>query len=269
MKLTTAVLLACLAAMPAQAQTCTPVSTVPYTITTNGVYCLTQALQTSQTSGAAITITGSNVVLDLNGFGIRGATAGVGTTAIGVQFSTANNVVKNGYIRGFYKGIEVTAAAANGGTTIENVMFDATRYRAIDFDGHASTIRNNYVVNVGGSTVSADPTAIRVTGPGNVVSENRVSNFVIGGSTVAAVGIEASGDGTLVEANVISGAPSTPTLMTGILLSGGADVLASDNRLLNLNAGLVFSGATGKYARNLAVACSTAYSGGTDAGGNN
>jgi len=44
------------------------ITTLPYTITTQGHYCLQQNLSTAITSGAAITISVDYVVLDLNNF---------------------------------------------------------------------------------------------------------------------------------------------------------------------------------------------------------
>ena len=91
---------------------CTAVTSLPATIDTQGIYCLTANLATSQASGYAINITANNVTLDLNGWKVGGQAAGVGTAVYGI-YSTANNVtVKNGIVRGFYAGIWLTGRGA-------------------------------------------------------------------------------------------------------------------------------------------------------------
>ena len=103
-------LLAGVASAPiAQGETvdCTPITTLPATISTQGIYCLTGNLAAPSTfgSGHAITIDANNVTLDLNGWKLGGQAAGAGTLAIGI-YSLANNVtVKNGIVRGFYYGV--------------------------------------------------------------------------------------------------------------------------------------------------------------------
>jgi hypothetical protein len=75
-----------------QAETvnCTAITALPYTISTQGVYCLTGNLSTGMTSGSAITIATNNVVLDLNGFKIGGLAAGPDTNATGIYSRSAS-----------------------------------------------------------------------------------------------------------------------------------------------------------------------------------
>ena len=70
---------------PARAETinCTAITTLPYTITTAGVYCFTGTLQTAMISGNAITINANNVIIDMNSFTLSGLSAGSSTTATG------------------------------------------------------------------------------------------------------------------------------------------------------------------------------------------
>ena len=76
-----------------------PVSTVPITIDQPGSYYLTGNLQFSAESGHAITITVSNVTLDLMGFTLSSA-AGVSGDAIRINSGARNIAVTNGAIAG-------------------------------------------------------------------------------------------------------------------------------------------------------------------------
>ena len=69
-------------AAPAAAETvnCTPVTSVPVTITTSGPHCLTDNLTFYGQSGSAITIQANRVVLDLNGHTLQGPAAGQAVT---------------------------------------------------------------------------------------------------------------------------------------------------------------------------------------------
>src|SRR5262245_63933691 len=90
----------------AETVNCTAVTALPAVIDSSGVYCLTGSLITSMTSGTAIDIQASNVVLDLNGFRLDGTSAGQATSAIGIHSGTAENItVRNGIVRGFSVGI--------------------------------------------------------------------------------------------------------------------------------------------------------------------
>src|SRR6266446_3169384 len=89
---------------PAQAETinCTPITSVPTTITVQGIYCFTQHLNTAITTGNAIDIQTNNVVLDLNGWKLGGLAAGPDTGATGIRANDRQNItIKNGTVRGF------------------------------------------------------------------------------------------------------------------------------------------------------------------------
>src|SRR5262245_13223909 len=53
----------------AQAETtlCTPITSLPATITVQGIYCLTSDFSVNMATGSAVTIDTNNVVIDLNG----------------------------------------------------------------------------------------------------------------------------------------------------------------------------------------------------------
>src|SRR5438552_5267849 len=67
------------------------ITTLPYTISAQGHYCLDRNLSTAMTSGAAITIAVDFVVLDLNNFKIGGGSAGAGTLTKGVYANNHSN----------------------------------------------------------------------------------------------------------------------------------------------------------------------------------
>src|SRR5262245_57018630 len=92
-------------AAPAHAETtqCTAITSVPYTITVPGIYCLIADLEYPSASGDAITIEANNVVIDLNGHKIGNLAAGLGTTAVGISAARRQNItIKNGTLRGFW-----------------------------------------------------------------------------------------------------------------------------------------------------------------------
>ena len=85
---------------------CTAITTLPTTITVQGIYCLTGDLATSMTSGLAIDIQTNNVTIDLNGWKLGGLAAGAGTGTVGIfAWARKNITIRNGTIRGFYRGI--------------------------------------------------------------------------------------------------------------------------------------------------------------------
>jgi hypothetical protein len=96
----------------------TPISSAPFTISQSGSYYLTTNI--SVTSGTAITITASNVTLDLNGFKIS-STAFGGGTGSGILIQSAKNVaISNGQIEGrevfdnaFLHGINSSSSLIN------------------------------------------------------------------------------------------------------------------------------------------------------------
>jgi parallel beta-helix repeat protein len=126
------------------------VSSLPATISTQGTWCLDKDLSTAMTSGSAITIATNNVTLDCNHFKIGGLAAGAGTTTYGVYALTRlNATIRNCNIRGFFTGIHL---AGGGGHLVEDNSLDGSTHSGILMAGSASTIRNNLVIDTGGST---------------------------------------------------------------------------------------------------------------------
>jgi parallel beta-helix repeat protein len=164
------------------------ITSLPYTIVTQGHYCFDRNLSTAITTGAAVNINVDFVVLDLNNFKLGGGSAGLGTSASGVRaINRSNLTIRNGNIRGFRRGIWI-----NGGSNhvIENNVLDGnTQYGVYltadndedDVKPSGVVVRNNLISNTGGSTLDDDAYGIydwSWTGAarGNIARDNVVSN---------------------------------------------------------------------------------------------
>ena len=119
---------------PASAETtnCTPITALPYTITAQGVYCLTHNLGTASTTGDAIRINASNVTIDLNGYRLSNLAAGAGTNAKGIYaYQRKNITIRNGSIRGFLYGIHLSDTSpytASSGHLVEDIRADGNTF---------------------------------------------------------------------------------------------------------------------------------------------
>lgn len=101
----------------------TPITSLPFTISVPGSYCLTQNAIPIGVVG--ITIMADNVTLDLNNYTITGATDGV--------LSQGNNIIiKNGRINSSANGIEINAG---GVVTLENLQIYNCTNASIDVSG--------------------------------------------------------------------------------------------------------------------------------------
>jgi len=244
-----------------QAETinCTPITSVPATITAQGIYCLTGNLVTSQSSGNAITINAPNVTIDLNGWKVGGSGAGTSTQAYGI-YSTANNVtIKNGIVRGFYVGIYV----GGSGDVVQDVLADTNYYVGIWLAGSGALAEHNQVVNTG-NTAACSAFGIATTGTGATQSDNVVSG-VTAGSGCFAVAIDVEGANSIVRNSVASNS-AVPTGYTSYAINNTAGAIVLNNTASTFTRGISNSG--GIYAYNTVNNCPTPYSGGTAGAGN-
>ncbi|HLQ22236.1 MAG TPA: hypothetical protein VK132_03475 [Gemmatimonadales bacterium] len=152
------------------------ITTLPYTITTQGHYCFNVNLSTAITTGNAITINSDFVVVDLNNFKLGGGSAGLATNAIGISSVAHRNItIRNGNIRGFKYGISLTGSG--GGHLIENNVLDGNTYYGVRAIGDLVVVRNNIVSNTGGTTTSTTWTyGIYADGTVNLVRDNVIAN---------------------------------------------------------------------------------------------
>jgi len=216
--------LASLLPLAGQSETtnCAAIPSVPFTISAAGVYCLNTDLITGITSGAAVTINANSVTIDMNGRRLAGGQAGTATTAVGIYANNRRNItMRNGTIRGFWKGIFLD----NGGShLIEQIRADANTQWGIQIYGHNSVVRNNQVSNTGGTTAAsvADTYGIFVQGDSNHILDNDVMHSFANGKFSRAVGILAHGANAVVESNRISN-----------LISAFANVGAAEHAMTN------------------------------------
>ena len=268
-----------LACFPAHAETtnCTAITSLPAVITTQGVYCFTGNLSTSMTSGNAIEIQTNNVTIDLNGFKLGGLGARDGTQANGIYADQRKNItIKNGIIRGFYRGIWLDAPsfATSSGQVVKNVLADQNTFTGIDVRGFGNTVSGNTVVDTGGSTVINDAIGIWVLGSGAKVVNNTVSTTTATGTGIA-IGISLfSADYSLVQNNTVTDTLDNSTNSYAIYIADDSTgVFVRDNNMANADLGLFFlflpPSSSGKYKDNLTFNVTTPFSGGINAGGNN
>jgi hypothetical protein len=261
----------------APAFACTAITALPAVIAAQGAYCLTGHLGTGMTSGAAITITANNVVLDLNGFKVGGQAGGPGTSAIGIYANQRQNItIRNGTVRGFSVGIKLDDAppyATSQGHVIEGVRLDQNTSAGIDIRGTATMTRNNLVGPTGGGTAAGpdgDAQGILVRGPGARVLGNDVSETSARGAG-RALGIALEdAPACVVAGNRVSAVASPDGDSFGILVLASGDTIVSDNLLSGMRYGIYFgSEATGVFMGNLVQGAATPYVGGTAAGATN
>jgi parallel beta-helix repeat protein len=190
------------------------ITTLPYTISTQGHYCFDRNLSTATTSGNAITINASYVVLDLNNFKLGGGSAGPATQTRGIYALDRTNItVRGGNIRGFLHGIVIdstSAAQRAQNTTIENNVVDGNYAIGILASGNAAVVRNNLVSNTGGATsggacgaevagITTSNLACNHGGGTALLVHNTVTNTVGASGT----GIRASGSAAVALENVV------------------------------------------------------------------
>lgn len=223
------------------AYACTPVTSVPATLSTPGEYCLTGDLSYSSTSGAAITIDANDVTLDFQGHKLSGNYTSSYIYSYGVSADNNGNdhhnvTIRNGHIEGFGSGIGV---ATNGGDValIENMLISKTRSVGINATGARATVRNNRI-KMKPHLNQSNSTAINVGAYADVV-DNQIT---FDGKTQATYGMQLSAN-TRIENNVIqmecpTTLGSTYAVCTGIwgFASSGSQVV--NNRIIQAYKGL-------------------------------
>lgn len=230
---------------------------LPLTITRSGTYCLAESVgRLDLGSGAAITIAANNVVLDLNYNRLSNLRASSATQAVGILAVNQRNItIRNGTIRGFLFGIALRDAGRSSGHLVENVFAERNRQIGVLVQGAGNVIRNNRVLDTGGST-NLDPT--------------------IGGEGFE-IGIVADG----AEARLIDNDVATVTV--GIAQQGGfaspnmppsSNALFVNNRISDVFFGLIggldsAGEPTGKCRDNLFAGADNTFTQCIDAGNNN
>lgn len=264
----------------AETTNCTPVTSLPAVISSGGVYCFTQNLATTMTSGSAIEILANNVTLDMNGFKLGGMGAGPATTANGIYaYQRKNLTIRNGIVRGFWRGIhldDLSPYTTSKGNLVENIRAEGNRLVGIFVEGKGSQVRNNQVIDTQGEPDHVQTVGIVVNGPSCMIENNQVSDTVTatGGGSHSAYGIIFSGAGCVVAGNYVAETWSSDDQSYGIYIAGSSatqHVTIKDNIINTAEYGIFFSGGTsGKYIGNITHNIgTTAYQGGGTAIGNN
>lgn len=113
----------------------TTITTLPYTVTTSGVYRLADDLTVSSANG--ITIQADDVLIDLGGHTITSTSGNTNYTGIFVNSSVSTTVprrnvaVQNGTIRGFRRGVYFNGPASSGGNNVPAIGFRASDVKVI------------------------------------------------------------------------------------------------------------------------------------------
>jgi hypothetical protein len=264
-----------LSASPARAETtqCTAITSVPATISVQGIYCLTGNLATNLASVSAITITVNNVTIDLNGYKLGNLAAGAGTQSYGIFANQKKNItIRNGIIRGFLRGIflgDTSPFTASSGHLVEDIRADGNTSVGIWVQGTGNVIRNNQVVSTGGSTGQISAWGIIAAGPGARVINNDITGTAAqsnGDST--GIILSPGSHNSVVEDNRVSDTSSPSGTSTGIMISSSNNAMVVDNRIATADNGVFLSG-TVEYRDNITSGVTTPYTGGTDIGNNN
>ncbi|MEO8671233.1 MAG: hypothetical protein ABI411_07950 [Tahibacter sp.] len=226
--------LLCAGSAGAESLQCTSITSVPFTISASGSYCLTGNLTSTVTgTAAAITIAANNVELDLNRHvlaGPGGTTAGFGIYAI----ARSGLRIRNGTLRGFTRGVfvtdslvglpPITPSGASNQHEISELRVEGGIF-GISLLGHFSSVHNNQIVGATQYGIAAGG-----TGGGVEVRENFVSNVSAG--SLAAYAISVGAPGSVVQSNVVSGVRGSAS--SAAIYVGGSSSIVSRNRETDL-----------------------------------
>jgi len=275
--------LAALPAGPASAETTlgTAIASLPYTVTTGGVYHFTKNLTYSLASGDAIHIEATGVVLDLNGYQLV-ASYGPANTAAGIVCASGDNrvTITDGDIAGFQDGVVMSSTFS----TVSRLVISNCLRSGISVTGEHTEISHNRICNIGGasSTSILYAVGISLTGTDCTISDNDVQNsYASDHSTHYADGIRLLGCANVVvsENRVLDVEPVAPVdaTSTGISVdstSPSSNVILMGDAAITAETGFDLSGGTsGKYGDNITGNVSTPYltgsTGMTSIGNNN
>ena len=203
------------------------------TIASPGVYCLTADLSYTSAAGNAITIAADSVVLDLNGFEVRGR-GGRGLGSIGIYALNRKNVtIRNGKLDRFEHGIVLASATATAaqGNLIEDMLISNTTTSGINVHGFGSIVRHN---------------RIRI-------------NPLAGGPNVWGIGLLGRGHRVIDNDVIGSSAPGGPPQVRGIWVNQCRNVLVVNNRIDGADYGVLFDGSTGAIRDNVTSSVDNPY----------
>ena len=153
-----------------------------------------------------------------------------------------------------------------------NIRAEKNKFSAIRVDGRGSIVRNNKVVDTGGSTVNAAALGMNIYGPGIRVLNNDIVGVNATGTTMAAGAQVSSANGAELSNNRIDSlSTGTGGITRGITISVSSNIVLVENHITNVpGAGIFFGGSSSGICRdNIILGASAPYMGGTDIGNNN
>lgn len=194
------------------------IASLPVTIATQGVWCLTKDLATAITSGAAITVATNNVTIDCNGFKLGGLAAGNASQTVGIRASSRQNTtVRNCNIRGFLSGVDLRG----GGHLVEDNRFDNNLLSATVVVGSNNTIRRNLMYDTGGSPSFGYAAAVDANA--NIIDNTITGVFGSSGFAIYGIAHGNGGDaGSVIRDNRVSGLVSSAGGLIGVMASAAS-----------------------------------------------
>ena len=148
---------------------------LPCVIRRPGHYYLHTDMVSDATAGTCIEIRANNVAIDLQGHVLQCA-AGSANCATGIGGANLTDVaVSNGTVAGFRYGIRLHAGKRY---RVESIRADENWQWGLSVEGSDCVVRDNAVVNTGGSTASCSKVCIGVRAFG---ARQTVENNVISG----------------------------------------------------------------------------------------
>jgi len=179
----------------------TPITALPFTITTSGNYYLPTNLTSALPGGAAITVAASQVVLDLNGRTLASSAGSAFTIGVYV-FNQVDVTIQNGDIDGFgYAGVYLASNSTdnNAKNTVDNIRFNNNVIGVLSVSGQSNWVKNciidggdigiYFFADLGGSRAS-----------NNTLENQKASEYPGVGIALLSVG----GTGTYFENNLVS-----------------------------------------------------------------
>jgi hypothetical protein len=253
----------------AEVTNCTAIPSLPYTITTPGIYCFTQSLSTSTHGIDAITVGANDVVIEMNGRTLEHL-GGAGNSSMGIRALNRTNVtVRNGTIRGFHIGVSLWGflPLTSQGYVVEGIHAEGNHTAAMEVAGLRSIVRDNRLTRTGESSPCCNSRiALWAFGAGLNITNNKILE-----TTNAYAGIYVQiANGAVIEGNVVSNSavPSGPTSYGIVTTNNSFNVIVAGNRITNMKTGIELQSG-GLYIGNTVGGATTPFSGGTAAGSTN
>jgi hypothetical protein len=259
-------LLALSAAARGETTDCTVMAALPFTITQSGVYCLKAS---QQVNGVGVFVVADDVTIDLNAHAI--VSAGINGIAIINQQTQKNIVVRNGTIRGFAEGVNLTGP----GHLVERMRVEGSADAGIAVNGPGATVRNNVVTGVG--SPSCCSTGIFVFGYGARILDNEILETGLTSKGEANAIKIGEANGALVAGNIIANSLPDPNggypagIQVGPINNSSMKVRVFGNHITNMGMG-VFVTTTSQSVLlkdNVVSGTVTPFSGGVQVGTTN